>query len=218
MAKPGRLKLGVSLGAVLSGLSFGACGTSYTAAPTLCDDWCRATMRADCVGDKPDECVSDCLRERRPECETNERELIDCYAAAPDSSFRCEDGSWKSRPDAGVCQPEHEAVFACKEPVLSECLSSCAARVARSREAFDADGQGENATWACADAAPDCECACYTLYFLSATPDAAFFDCVERTARDVCGVEVGSPNPELSGESCRPPGIFGPCSDDVVAR
>jgi hypothetical protein len=175
-------------------------------------------MRADCEGDKPDECVSDCLRQIRPGCEARERELVDCYAAAPDSDFLCDDGSWKSRPEAGVCQLEQEANFACEQPALAECLSTCAARVTSAQTRLGADGQDTTVTWACGDGAADCECACYTLYFLATTADGAFFECLERTARDVCWVEAGAPEPERSGESCQPPGIFAECNDAAVGR
>lgn len=195
----------------LFGIAAG-CNTDYPLAPVFCDDWCRATMRAGCEGDKPDECVSECLSATRPDCLAKKDALRRCYVATPDSGFVCagnDDELAKAEPRDGVCASEKAELFACEEPVLSVCLSRCADAVesARGREAPEPEQR-----FACDDLALDCECACYTVYLLGAEADSQFFECVEASATTACFRDPRAPSVRGAGPSCKPLGVFAPCT------
>jgi hypothetical protein len=194
-----------------------ACDTEYTAPPTPCDEWCRATMRAGCEGDKPHECVSDCARQPYAPCVEPTRALTDCYAAASQDDFHCDGPNGKSIPNAGICQAEQDALFACQQPVLYECLNTCAARALAAQQAFASSSHEAETTWGCPSLNDDCVCACYTLDFLSVAPTSDFFDCLESTAASVCAVSPSSAAVQISGSGCKPPGIFSICTDAAAS-
>lgn len=109
-----------------------ACESGYPLAPTLCDDWCLATQRADCPGDWPHECAGWCthfLYENavRHGCEAQWRELLACYQAAPDGDFYCRGELSQARP--GVCAIEQSRLGRCVNPVWQSCYEVCAAFV-----------------------------------------------------------------------------------------
>jgi hypothetical protein len=195
-----------------------ACDTEYTAPPTPCDDWCRATMRADCEGNKPHECVSDCIAEPDSQCGEPTRALTNCYAAAADDDFHCDGPNGKSIPNAGVCQAEHDALFACQKPALYECLNTCAERARAAQQAFSSSSHDAETTWGCPSLNDDCVCACYTLDFLSVAPTSTFFDCLESTTASVCPAPPSSPAVQISGNECKPPGIFSTCTDAAAPK
>jgi hypothetical protein len=88
-----------------------ACQGDYPIAPTVCDDWCRASDHVRC-GDysrDPAACVADCENFQKPstpECMTKFRNVIDCLNQAPPTNDYC-------GQQAPVCAAEYAALVGC---------------------------------------------------------------------------------------------------------
>jgi hypothetical protein len=104
----------------------------YPIDPTLCDDWCFATQRAQCSEDDPERCVSECERSAtgrmHPECEPEWVSLTECYRAEPQTSFICTPGEGTSAPRE-VCLSERAALAGCVSSGASTCFENCVTEV-----------------------------------------------------------------------------------------
>ena len=86
---------------------------SYPLEPTFCDDWCRATLRADCErGFSLDRCESEL------------RALTNCYSQASADGFTCSPvGTSVAKPQ--TCEAERDTWLACEAPDVHECVKFC---------------------------------------------------------------------------------------------
>ena len=206
---------------LLSGALGASCEAyQYPIAPTFCDDWCHATMRANCEGDKPDVCVRNCSTLDVPQqCRSLEAELMDCYAAADRSDFRCvaEGGEEeKSTPADDVCQAERQAFEDCgnvedngQNVDLGACQMNCLSLEVEERSAFE-ESSGGSEGWSCGSVETDCLCACFSWALEGAPDEPSFFDCLRSSLTKSCtATEV-----QQAGRSCEPPGIFEDCIAD----
>jgi hypothetical protein len=103
------------------------CSPEYSLAPTLCDDFCRATLRAPCA-EEPEDCVRECeVAQRGPDCRTEQRTLTRCYERADSAAFVCvgEGFDEELRVQGGVCLAERDALLGCKVPEVNACLALC---------------------------------------------------------------------------------------------
>ena len=98
---------------------------SYPLDPTFCDDWCRATLRADCEDDRPEACVGRCEHGFSfARCSSELRELEGCYKSASDDEFLCSPvGTSIPRPD--TCSEARDAWLACEAPEVRACVEFC---------------------------------------------------------------------------------------------
>jgi hypothetical protein len=104
-------------------LLLSACESDYALTPTVCDDYCRATQRAECDDDAPADCVRECERRRRPDdCDTALAALGECYEHRDASAFYCEDNHTRIAP---VCLSERRALDECTLPGSGPCFDQC---------------------------------------------------------------------------------------------
>jgi hypothetical protein len=111
----------------VAGFALAACDDEYPLEPTFCDDWCHATLRADC-GDEPDNCVRECeLTKSDDECLSKQRKLMQCYESASDEAFTCAGTGFQfeTRVSPTTCEAERDALFECEAPGIGVCLSFC---------------------------------------------------------------------------------------------
>ena len=188
----------------------------YPIDPTFCDDWCRATMRADCEGDQPDVCVRDCnTLDVAKNCRQLEQELLDCYAEKQAADFSCfaegeEDP--KSTPNAGVCEAEKQAFDDCQNADFTDCQDRCAKLVAEAQSAFE-EASDDPQGWSCGSLRTDCECACFSILLLGVPSTPSFFECLGSSIEKSCTLAEGEF--ELAGPSCKPAGIFEGCINEL---
>lgn len=104
-------------------LLLGACESGYPLSPTVCDDYCRATLRAECTDDAPADCVRECEQRRPPrDCDPALEALADCYARRSPSEFYCEDDKTRIGP---VCLGERRELAECSLPGSGPCFDEC---------------------------------------------------------------------------------------------
>jgi hypothetical protein len=104
-------------------LLLSACESDYPLSPTICDDYCRGSLRAQCDDDAPADCVRDCEQQRRPyDCDTELAALGDCYARQDASAFYCEDQRARIGP---VCLSERREHDECALPGSGPCFDQC---------------------------------------------------------------------------------------------
>lgn len=155
LAKLAVVGLGLASGALSQ-----ACDGGYPLAPTICDDWCRATQRANCAEDRPADCVADCEREsiarRVPRCETGWLEVLSCYEAADDSAFYCEDD--QSTSSDQLCVSERLSAGYCVGPLFGLCLEDCLRTSNQCASRWDA------CEWRCQRISTDCALEQVSLY------------------------------------------------------
>ncbi|HMR04984.1 MAG TPA: hypothetical protein PKA88_04390 [Polyangiaceae bacterium] len=114
---------------VLSGLSTQCDYEAYPVAATFCDDWCQVLLRKDC-DQEPENCVRICERSLPNEpCLSLQRELLDCYRAAPLDGFVCSGSGFgaATRPKESTCQAPRDALIECAYPDVRVCLDVCRA-------------------------------------------------------------------------------------------
>ncbi len=142
-----------------------ACETDFPLVATDCDDWCLATLRADCSDDLPHDCVGSCEQRapgrRYTQCNEAWLELRDCYADAAVDDFTCINNN--SHPE-NICVPERLRQAECVSASVRVCVERCF---------YQAEQCEENAA--------DCEQNCF---------DRAEVCPAEAQAVDECALQV----------------------------
>lgn len=114
-------RLAITSIAALASCDYGA----YPLPPTYCDDYCRATERADCEKDEPHRCVVRCeLQTRSDRCARQHNALLECLEEAPDWAFYC-DYLGESRPLEAQCLAQRQATEDCEFPAVVACTRLC---------------------------------------------------------------------------------------------
>lgn len=136
-----------------------ACDTRYPLPPTLCDDHCNATERADCSADDPAQCVRDCESKSGARlgdpCQQASRAVDDCFRRADISAFFC-DGDHSQPTD--ICLSERRALSECLLPGSGACFDECL-RQDQTCGAMLTDCEN-----ACRQTSPGCEAPSTTYY------------------------------------------------------
>lgn len=159
----------------------------YPLSPTFCDDWCRATLRGGCDSE-PENCVRECeLTRATGSCFALQRDLLECYEAAPNEAFVCveQDFGTDNRIADGHCREERDLLFDCEAPGIGECLSLCRGFQESQLSSFE-ENQVAGAEGECVVLDVSCESLCWNLLGLSADPAAAF--AADASAGDSQGV------------------------------
>jgi hypothetical protein len=116
----------VTFAVLLAGHASG-CDPDYPIAPTPCDDYCRATQRADCEDDLPHRCVAECeavlYPHETPECHDAFVAWTECLTDAPDDRFACVSG--RSRPALATCHVTQTSFYACTSSSTFRCYAFC---------------------------------------------------------------------------------------------
>ncbi len=111
----GALAVIVALGAATV---LGSCAEDDPASQSgiTCSEFCERHI--DCDSDPDGRCPLACsiLRER---CHDLARDLAECLMSRPDSDFECNEDE-VTRPKAGVCQEQQDAISDCAEGLLTE--------------------------------------------------------------------------------------------------
>jgi hypothetical protein len=131
-----------------------ACDDEYPIEPTLCDEWCRATERAGCEEDYPEQCVSRCESGNEirsyPQCQASWQSAVDCYLDSEDWDFTCHEFGEFSIP-RDVCQAQRIAFAECVGGSAALCVEQCF------RQAEACGGVARSCEEGCFWPSPGCE-------------------------------------------------------------
>lgn len=138
------------------------CQSTYSSPPTVCDDHCHATQRANCGGDDPAECVRDCERNEHAQigdaCQDQWHAVDDCLLRAPRAAFVCIDDHSQI---TAICLTEQRALSDCAAPGSGTCFDNCVRR-----------------SQACGTNLSDCADACRNTSRACQQVSSAFYTCL----------------------------------------
>jgi hypothetical protein len=136
-----------------------ACDTRYSLPPTLCDDHCNATERAECSSDDPADCVRACESESGARlgdpCQPASRAVDDCFLRAESSAFFC---AGDHTQPSDICLSERRALSECLLPGSGACFDECL------RQDQTCGAKLSDCESACPQTSPACEATFVTYY------------------------------------------------------
>jgi hypothetical protein len=130
-------------------LTLSACVSGYPLSATVCDDYCRATQRADCDDDEPADCVRDCEQARGASaCDAPLAKLSRCYQQSDPGAFACVDDHTRFGP---LCATERRELDECRLPGSGACFDECV------RQAQSCEGELDACERGCKRASDTCQ-------------------------------------------------------------
>ena len=171
---------------LLPGVAAASCGSDYPLAPTPCDDWCRATLRADCENDFPDECVASCLVNDAPVllpiCASEWDALQACYERGQAEDFFCEP-SGHSRPFPNMCGEARTNFAICESEARS--IASCVQFCEMAADAV-IGLEGDACRTLCEGDIPGCSVSTYQQCVTLACTENQALQCSTEELFDIC--------------------------------